>query len=66
MLTVGGWLHTVPAQATVTMLGRSFSEAQLTMTAGTYRHPEKGSPFDERNREYADQDLREQEEKEDR
>ncbi|MBR3237711.1 MAG: amino acid ABC transporter permease [Eubacteriales bacterium] len=39
---------------------------QLTMTAGTYRHPESGSPFDERSREYADQDLREQAEKEDR
>ncbi len=39
---------------------------QLTMTAGTYRHPDKGSPFDERSREYADQDLREQAEKEDR
>jgi hypothetical protein len=39
---------------------------QLTMTAGTYRHPDRGSPFDERSREYADQDLREQAEKEDR
>ena len=39
---------------------------QLTMTAGTYRHPDKGSPFDERSREYADRDLREQAEKEDR
>ena len=37
---------------------------QLTMTAGTYRHPDKGSPFDERSREYADRDLREQAEKE--
>ncbi len=27
-------------------------EDQLTMTAGTYRHPEEGSPFDERNREF--------------
>ncbi len=25
---------------------------QLTMTAGTYRYPEKGTPFDERSREY--------------
>ena len=24
----------------------------LTMTAGTYRHPDKGSPFDERSKEY--------------
>ena len=24
---------------------------QLTMTAGTYSHPDKGSPFDERNTE---------------
>ena len=39
---------------------------QLTMTAGTYRHPDKGSPFDERSREYADRDRREQAEKEGR
>ena len=26
---------------------------QLTMTAGTYRHPDDGSPFDERSLEYA-------------
>ena len=26
---------------------------QLTMTAGTYRHPDDGSPFDERSIEYA-------------
>ena len=25
---------------------------QLTMTAGTYNHPDKGTPFDERSREY--------------
>lgn len=25
---------------------------QLTMTAGTYNHPSKGTPFDERSREY--------------
>ncbi len=25
---------------------------QLTMTAGTYRHPDKGTPFDERSKEY--------------
>ena len=25
---------------------------QLTMTAGTYNHPEKGSPYDERSREF--------------
>jgi putative lysine transport system permease protein len=25
---------------------------QLTMTAGTYNHPDKGTPFDERNLEY--------------
>ena len=25
---------------------------QLTMTAGTYNHPDKGTPFDEQNREY--------------
>ena len=39
---------------------------QLTMTAGTYCHPDKGSPFDERSREYADRDRREQAEKEGR
>ena len=27
-------------------------EDQLTMTAGTYRHPDRGTPFDERSREY--------------
>ena len=27
-------------------------EDQLTMTAGTYRHPDKGTPFDERSKEY--------------
>jgi hypothetical protein len=31
---MGGSLHTVPAQATVMMLGRSPGRAQLTMTAG--------------------------------
>ena len=25
---------------------------QLTLTAGTYSHPGKGTPFDERSREY--------------
>ena len=25
---------------------------QLTMTAGTYNHPDKGTPFDERSKEY--------------
>jgi putative lysine transport system permease protein len=25
---------------------------QLTMTAGTYNHPDKGTPFDERSLEY--------------
>ena len=25
---------------------------QLTMTAGTYNHPGKGSPYDERSREF--------------
>ena len=24
----------------------------LTMTAGTYSHPDRGTPFDEQNREY--------------
>ena len=24
----------------------------LTMTAGTYNHPDKGTPFDEQSREY--------------
>ena len=28
---------------------------QLTMTAGTYNHPGKGSPFDEQSKEYRDQ-----------
>ena len=28
-------------------------EDQLVMTAGTYSHPSKGSPFDEQNREYS-------------
>ena len=27
---------------------------QLTMTAGTYNHPGRGTPFDEQNREYRD------------
>ena len=27
-------------------------EDQLVMTAGTYSYPDKGSPFDERSREY--------------
>ena len=27
---------------------------QLTMTAGTYNHPDKGSPFDEHSKEYSD------------
>ncbi len=27
---------------------------QLTMTAGTYNHPDKGSPFDEHSKEYRD------------
>lgn len=27
-------------------------EDQLTMTAGTYNHPDKGTPFDEQSREY--------------
>ena len=26
----------------------------LTMTAGTYNHPDRGTPFDERSKEYAD------------
>jgi len=26
----------------------------LTMTAGTYSHPDKGSPFDERSKEHRD------------
>ena len=26
----------------------------LTMTAGTYSHPDKGSPYDERSKEYRD------------
>ena len=29
-------------------------EDQLTMTAGTYNHPDKGTPFDERSKEYRD------------
>ena len=29
-------------------------EDQLTMTAGTYNHPDKGTPFDERSKEYQD------------
>ena len=27
-------------------------EDQLVMAAGTYSHPDKGTPFDERSREY--------------
>ena len=27
----------------------------LTMTAGTYSHPDKGSPYDERSKEYREQ-----------
>ncbi|MGM9549647.1 MAG: amino acid ABC transporter permease [Faecousia sp.] len=30
-------------------------EDQLTMTAGTYSHPDRGTPFDERSREYQEQ-----------
>ena len=30
-------------------------EDQLTMTAGTYSHPDRGTPFDERSKEYQDQ-----------
>ena len=30
-------------------------EDQLTMTAGTYNHPDKGTPFDEHSKEYQDQ-----------
>ena len=26
---------------------------QLTMTAGTYNHPDHGTPFDERSKEFA-------------
>ena len=29
-------------------------EDQLTMTAGTYNHPDRGTPFDERSKEYRD------------
>ena len=29
-------------------------EDQLTMTAGTYSHPDRGTPFDERSKEYRD------------
>ena len=29
-------------------------EDQLTMTAGTYNHPDKGTPFDEHSREFRD------------
>ena len=31
-------------------------EDQLTMTAGTYRHPDRGTPFDERSKEYANRE----------
>ena len=30
-------------------------EDQLTMTAGTYSHPDRGTPFDEHSKEYRDQ-----------
>ena len=30
-------------------------EDQLTMTAGTYRYPQKGTPFDERSLEYSEE-----------
>ena len=33
-------------------------EDQLTMTAGTYNHPDKGTPFDERSKEYQNQKKR--------
>ncbi len=33
-------------------------EDQLTMTAGTYNHPDKGTPFDERSKEYQNQTKR--------
>ena len=29
-------------------------EDPLVMTAGTYRHPDRGTPFDERSREFKD------------
>ena len=28
----------------------------LTMSAGTYSHPDRGSPFDERSKEYRDRE----------
>ncbi len=31
---------------------------QLTMTAGTYNHPDKGTPFDEQSREFREQTRR--------
>ena len=33
-------------------------EDQLTMTAGTYNHPDKGTPFDEHNLEYKEERSR--------
>lgn len=33
-------------------------EDQLTMTAGTYNHPGKGSPYDEHSKEFPDADTR--------
>ena len=30
---------------------------QLTMTAGTYSHPDKGTPFDERSKEYRERTM---------
>lgn len=33
-------------------------EDQLTMTAGTYNHPGKGSPYDEHSKEFRDADTR--------
>ena len=34
------------------------SEDALAMSAGTYSHPDRGSPFDEKNREFAAKELK--------
>ena len=42
----------MPAHAIVMIFGFPSLSAQLTMTAGTYSHPKRGSNYDERSKEY--------------
>ena len=42
----------VPVHATVIISSCPFPSVTLTMTAGTYSHPKRGSNYDERSKEY--------------